>query len=128
MAPKKCGTNVTKIRAIIFDLDDTLWNASVTLDAARITFHAYLENEFPRFAEAYSGPEFREKLISIQKMMPEIAHDYTALRREGLRQCALETNYNVNDVIDPAMNIFMDARNKVDFVLCFNLRDDDDIQ
>lgn len=85
----------------------------MTLDAARLEFHSFLATEFPRLGQQFPSPAFRAKLLEIMQSMPHIAHNYTALRREGLRQCAIAAGYDPEDVIEPAMSVFIEARNRV---------------
>lgn len=105
------------LRAITLDLDDTLWPATPTFVRAEQRAHAWLQTQAPTVAAAWSIEQLRELRMSIFSSRPELRHDFlrvrrmalhTAFEREGLTGAA------ASDIIEPALAVFMAARNDVD--------------
>ncbi|MDB5824783.1 MAG: family hydrolase [Herminiimonas sp.] len=100
------------IKAILFDLDDTLWPiAPVILQAENLLF-AWLQEHAPEVARRHSIDALRQKRMALLKSDPRHALDLTALRHNVLRE-AFEESGEELDRVEHAMAVFIKARNTV---------------
>jgi putative hydrolase of the HAD superfamily len=103
---------MAKIRAITFDLDNTLWDTMQVIGRANEAFHGYLGEHFPTIASKYPPKEFYDLLISIKESDPTIAHDFTALRKRALEVCADDLQLPRAEVVEPSFKVFVDMRSR----------------
>lgn len=101
------------IKAITFDLDDTLWEVWPVVERAERLLHDWLAARYPRIPERFTPLELRELAGEVRAARPEIAHDRTALRKEALNLAAARTGYREFDV-ESAFALFFMARNAVE--------------
>lgn len=101
------------IKAITFDLDDTLWDVWPVVERAEQHLHEWLRSHYPRIPQRYSPLELRELCAEIAAARPEIAHDRTRLRKDALQLAATRIGYLDFDV-DAAFAVFYIARNAVE--------------
>jgi putative hydrolase of the HAD superfamily len=104
----------SQIRAVTFDLDDTLWDIWPIVERAEQRLHAWLEDRYPRLTVAFTALELRELARRIGEQRPEIAHDRTALRLEALTLAADQVGYRSFHA-EAAFQVFFAARNDVVF-------------
>ncbi|HXH03468.1 MAG TPA: HAD family hydrolase [Candidatus Competibacteraceae bacterium] len=102
------------IRAITFDLDDTLWEVWPIIDRAEALLHDWLAAHYPRMAERYGPRDLRRLCDELALAHPAWAHDRTWLRKEALWQAAQEVGY-LEFCRDSAFDVFYVARNQVEF-------------
>ena len=103
---------VKQLRALTFDLDDTLWDNRPVLMAAEQVLYDWLGEHYPRIGARFSLEELRKlRLVSLQRD-PELRHDVTRLRKASL-QIAAETAGYDHSLVDPALEIFLAARHRV---------------
>jgi len=69
------------LRAISFDLDDTLWAIWPVIDRAETALHDYICKTFPRIGETHGAGDLRLQRNEIYEQRPDLAHDLTELRR-----------------------------------------------
>jgi 2-haloalkanoic acid dehalogenase type II len=100
------------VKAVLFDLDDTLWPIAPVIAAAEISWHAWLAEHAPRVAQRFSIDELRSRRMALLAQQPELAIDLARLRRIAL-QHAFELAGEDHVHIDGAMRHFMAARNAV---------------
>ncbi|MDY6942580.1 MAG: HAD family hydrolase [Pseudomonadota bacterium] len=100
------------IRAISFDLDDTLWHMPPVLLRAENKLKDWLSRRYPRVVEHYPGEELRRLLYRVAANRADLAHDISALRRETLSLAAQHAGYDAS-VADEAFAVFYQARNEV---------------
>ncbi len=108
---------VSKIRAISFDLDDTLWPIWPVIERAEKALIDWLGEHAPMTAALFASPtalqEIRQHMHDvILKTRPEIAHDLSAIRRESIRLAL----YRAGDdplLADEAFKVFFAERNRV---------------
>lgn len=81
------------IKAILFDLDDTLWDAAPALLRAEAAQYAWIERHAPRVAARYDNSELRALRAELATRRPDIAHDFTRLRIEALAERLAECGY-----------------------------------
>lgn len=101
------------IRAITFDLDDTLWAIDPVIERAEQRMHTWLTEHYPRLPERYSPADLRALRDGLMDARPDLAHDLSALRRESLALAAQHCGYG-RDVADGAFAVMWQARNEVE--------------
>jgi putative hydrolase of the HAD superfamily len=101
------------IKAITFDLDDTLWDVWPVVERAEQLLHDWLGARYPRIPERFTPLELRELCGEIAAARPEIAHDRTRLRKDALQLAAMRTGHLEFDV-EAAFAVFYVARNAVE--------------
>lgn len=102
-----------KIKALTFDLDDTLWEVWPVVERAEALLHNWLMARYPRIPARFSALELRELCDEIAENQPGIAHDRTRLRKEALQLAAGRAGYAEFEV-DAAFTVFFTARNAVE--------------
>ena len=101
------------IKAITFDLDDTLWDIWPVVERAEERLHDWLKVRYPRITDRFTPLEMRELSQEVIAVWPEIAYDRTRLRKEALWLAAQRADYGEFDV-DSAFAVFFVARNAVE--------------
>jgi putative hydrolase of the HAD superfamily len=99
-------------RAILFDLDDTLWPIAPVIAEAETTLHAWLAAHAPKVAQAFSIEELRARRMALLAAEPDYHLDLAKLRRAAL-QAAFEHVGEDATHLDGAMQHFLAARNAV---------------
>jgi len=99
-------------KAVLFDLDDTLWPiAPVILEAEKILY-AWLAQHAPRVVERFTVASLREARLALLAERPEFAIDLSALRHAGLVAAFEQVGEDAGKV-ELAMTEFFAARNAV---------------
>jgi putative hydrolase of the HAD superfamily len=99
-------------KAVLFDLDDTLWPiAPVILEAEQILF-AWLREHAPRVAQQFTIDSLRHARLELLARQPEFQLDLGALRRAGLIAAFEQAGEDAGKV-ELAMTEFFAARNAV---------------
>ena len=111
--------DISKIRAISFDLDDTLWPIWPVIERAEKALLDWLSEHAPMTAALFASPtalrEIREHMHAvILKTKPEIAHDLSAIRKESIRLALYRAGDNPL-LADQAFAAFFAERNRVEF-------------
>jgi FMN hydrolase / 5-amino-6-(5-phospho-D-ribitylamino)uracil phosphatase len=101
------------IRALAFDLDNTLWDVEPVIERAEQILHAWLAAHYPRIPELFSLEAMRTARYELARAQPERAYDYTWLRVESLARHARACGYDAA-VADEAFEVFFAARNEVE--------------
>lgn len=106
------------IKAITFDLDDTLWhNQHAIPEAERRTFE-YLVTHCPNISNFHSIESIRRLIAQVLAEQPEFIHRISRLRIVALTRALIESGY-ADDVAQrhaqAAFDIFLDARHQVTF-------------
>ncbi|WUR13676.1 HAD family hydrolase [[Empedobacter] haloabium] len=99
-------------RAVLFDLDDTLWPIAPVIAEAELTLHAWLAAHAPKVAQAFSIEELRARRMALLAAEPEYHLDLARLRRAALHAAFEHVGENVQH-LDGAMQHFLAARNAV---------------
>jgi 2-haloalkanoic acid dehalogenase type II len=102
-----------KIRAIAFDLDNTLWDVDPVLVRAEERWMQWLRDNCPRIPERLSLDEMRTARMQLAAREPHNAHDMTYLRIASLAQHARECGYD-ESIAEAAFEIFITERNQID--------------
>ena len=100
------------IRAIIFDLDNTLWDVWPVIVRAEHAMHDFLALHYPRVTERHDLRSMRDVRARMAIDHPAMRHDFTWLRLEALRHHAREAGYP-ETMADQAFEAFYRARNEV---------------
>jgi 2-haloalkanoic acid dehalogenase type II len=103
---------VLPVRAITFDLDDTLWDIWPIIVRAEQRLHDWLTQHYPRIPERFTALDLRQLCGEVAATKPLIAHDRTLLRKEALELAALRAGYD-DFQVDAAFSVFFAARNDV---------------
>lgn len=101
------------IKALTFDLDDTLWEIWPVVERAEALLHHWLAVRYPRIVARFTPLELRSLAEEIIAARPNIAHDRTLLRKEALRLAARRAGYRDFDA-ESAFAVFFTARNAVE--------------
>ncbi|HEX5161598.1 MAG TPA: HAD family hydrolase [Steroidobacteraceae bacterium] len=82
------------VRAICFDLDNTLWDVEPVLARAERILADWLAARYPKIPERYSSEDFFAMRQALLLERPDMAHDFTFLRRETLARLAESVGYD----------------------------------
>jgi len=104
---------VAQVRAVAFDLDNTLWDVDPVLARAEEQWLQWLRENCPRIPERFSLDELRAARMQLAAREPHNAHDFTYLRIASLAEHARECGYD-DSIADAAFEIFIAARNQLD--------------
>lgn len=99
-------------KAVLFDLDDTLWPIAPVIIQAEQELHTWLQSHAPRVAERFSIENLRQARLALLASKPEFGLNLGALRREGLLAAFQEAGEDI-DKVEHAMVQFFAARNAV---------------
>ena len=102
---------LSDIRAIAFDLDNTLWDVEPVLERAEQCLAAWLQEHCPRLA--LSREQMRAAREQLARHEPHNAHDLSYLRIATLTAHAREQGYDERVARD-AFEVFLAARNTVE--------------
>ncbi len=106
--------DISKIKAVTLDLDDTLWPIWPVIERAEDALAAWLRRHAPAtaplFADVAERLRLREHVVSAR---PDIGHNMSALRLEVIRQ-ALARCGDDTALAEAAFDVFFEARMKVD--------------
>ncbi len=104
------------IKAITFDLDNTLWHISQAIPEGERRTFAYLKRHCPDIAAHYDIPSLRQLMLDILKQQPSLTHQISRLRKLALGQAIQKSGYS-NELAQlhaqAAFDLFMDARHEV---------------
>jgi len=104
------------VKAVIFDLDDTLWPLIPLIHDAERALFDWLQMNAPRIAERHTVESMRDLRQQLVPTDARFAFDLWALRHAMLTQLfsAEETDARrVRGLSDTAMQVFAKARNQV---------------
>lgn len=106
--------DISKIRAISLDLDDTLWPVWPVIERAEQALARWLGQQAPGAAAVFADPLARQALREhVVRTQPERGHDLSALRRESIR-LALQRAHEDTRLAEPAFEVFFGERMRVD--------------
>ena len=108
--------NPGAVRAICFDLDNTLWEIEPVLARAERILADWLERRYPQIPAAFSPVEVQRVREALVAERPDQAHDFTFLRRETLARVAVAAGYNrdsADDIAREAFELWHSARNQL---------------
>jgi len=107
--------DLSRIRAITLDLDDTLWPVWPTIAKAEATLQTWLHTHAPATAALCATVgTLREVRNQMNAERPDLAHDLSALRRESIRVLLCRAGDDPA-LAEPAFEVFFAERQRVDF-------------
>lgn len=102
------------IKALIFDLDDTLWPIAPVIAEAERVLHEWMAQEVPVVVAHYSIEDLRVRRQALVAQEARFSYDLWALRHTLLSQVFDELGVDVAKA-DLAMQVFAHHRNRVEF-------------
>jgi putative hydrolase of the HAD superfamily len=99
-------------KAVLFDLDDTLWPIAPVILQAEETLFAWLREHAPRVTRQFTIDSLRQARLELLARQPEFQLDLGKLRRAGLVE-AFEQAGEDTSKVELAMAQFFAARNAV---------------
>jgi len=103
------------VRAVAFDLDNTLWDVEPVLARAEARLLEWLHEHCPRIPEQVSLDDMRAAREQLAREEPHHAHDVTYLRLTALGRHARECGYH-QDIAARAFEVFLAARCEVEIL------------
>lgn len=104
----------TPIKAVLFDLDDTLWPIIPVLKQAEIKLHDWLAIHAPEVAQHFSIEMLRQRREVLMQAHPRYQIDLWSLRHATLTEAFQHVNLDLDlSKVDQAMAVFSNARNAV---------------
>lgn len=100
------------IRAVLFDLDDTLWPIVPVIIRAETLLFDWLSEHVPKVAQRYTIASLRTHRSQLMLDQPALAFDLAALRHKSLSEIFQLCGEDKSKV-DLAMKLFTHARNQV---------------
>jgi putative hydrolase of the HAD superfamily len=105
---------ISKIRAITLDLDDTLWPIWPAIERAEALLQQWLALHAPATSVLFADPHVRHALReTAQERLPKLVHDMSAIRIEMIR-LGLERGGCPEHLAQDAFEVFFNARMQVD--------------
>ena len=102
-----------RVRAICFDLDNTLWDVWPVIMRAEQRMYDFLAGRYPRVVASMTMEMMRAAREQTAAAHPQMRHDFTFLRKQTLREHAREFGY-AEAMVEEAFEAFIKARNEVD--------------
>jgi HAD superfamily hydrolase (TIGR01549 family) len=99
-------------KAILFDLDDTLWPIAPVIVQAEQALYAWLREHAPGVAARHTVDSLRQARMALLAERPELGVNLAELRRTGLLAAFREAGEDESK-IDHAITLFLAERNKV---------------
>lgn len=101
-----------QLRALTFDLDDTLWDNRPVLMAAERTLYDWLVENYPDIRLHY----VLEDMLMLRRRLlqedPELRNDVSRLRKLSLGIAAHTAGYD-DSLVEPAFAVFLEARHRI---------------
>lgn len=101
------------IKAVLFDLDDTLWPIVPVIERAERILHDWLERHAPEVARAVTIESMRARRQALMKTDPVYQIDLRRLRQAVLTEAFHQHGSNP-ELVEQAMTVFSRARNEVE--------------
>ena len=99
-------------KAVLFDLDDTLWPIAPVIRTAETLLYTWLQQHAPRVAGHFTIDSLRQARLELLAREPGFGIDLSALRHAGLVAAFKQVGEDIRKV-DAAMTLFIAARNAV---------------
>lgn len=94
------------IKAITFDLDDTLWDVRPALIKAEQAQNDWLNAHYPTALAGLDEPALRERKRQLIKQQPALIHNISRFRQVYLEQLLLDAGVAPDEAKDAAMTAF----------------------
>lgn len=100
------------VKAVLFDLDDTLWPITPVIKRAEAVLFEWLTENAPGVVQQFTIESLRERRRLLLEANPRFQIDLRALRHAGLVEAFTHVGEDLAKV-DLALEIFSEARNTV---------------
>ncbi|MES2511137.1 MAG: HAD family hydrolase [Pseudomonadota bacterium] len=105
--------DLSLVKAITLDLDDTLWPVWPVIERAEKALEAWLSERAPMTAALFSNPQVRNEIREhIVRTRPELKHNMSAIRREAIRLALYRSKENPL-LAEQGYDVFFAERNRV---------------
>lgn len=102
--------DLSRIRAITLDLDDTLWPVMPTIQRAEQRLQTWFETHAPATARYLANPVVRHEVrAQVSRDSAHMAHDLSWQRREAIRRALAHAGEDTG-LADAAFEVFFEAR------------------
>ena len=105
----------SRIRAIAFDLDDTLWPCMPTIRRAERATYEWLQARYPRITDALGEQGLFDYRKAFMDRHPDYRIDLSLMRREMLAELAREYGYDPQTLSQEGFELFIRLRHDVRF-------------
>jgi HAD superfamily hydrolase (TIGR01509 family) len=106
--------DISRIKAITLDLDDTLWPVWPTIGRAEVVLQTWLSAHAPGAAALSADAELKKAIrAEINARHADRAHDLSFLRRESIRAMLQQAGEPVH-LAEAAFEVFFAERQRVD--------------
>ncbi len=102
------------IRAITFDLDDSLWAIAPVIMRAETEMHRHMLQHFPDITDRFGLHDLRVHRTRVMEAHPHLSHDLTEVRRLSFELLLIECGYETHHA-DPLTERFLELRHQVEF-------------
>jgi putative hydrolase of the HAD superfamily len=106
------------IRAVCFDLDNTLWDIWPVILRAEQAMMDFLASRYPRAVVGETVETLRAARAEVARQYPQKQHDFSFLRQQALREQSQRCGYAeqmAEQMVEEAFEVFLSARNQVEF-------------
>lgn len=107
------GEALYGIRAISFDLDNTLWEVESVIRKAEAELWHWLATNYPQIPERFKAEDMLALRQVVMQQNPHKSHDFRYLRKKVLEQVAADCGCDP-ELVEPAFRVFDTARNAVE--------------
>ncbi|MES2188809.1 MAG: HAD family hydrolase [Pseudomonadota bacterium] len=105
--------DLTLVKAITLDLDDTLWPVWPVIERAEKALESWLSEHAPMTAALFSNPQVRNEIREhVVRTRPELKHNMSAIRREAIRLALYRSKENPL-LAEQGFEVFFAERNRV---------------
>lgn len=101
----------SRVKAVSFDLDDTLWPVQPVLIGAEAAVYRVLEERFPAVSDACDADCLQTRRMAFFRARPDLKHDLSRLRRLFFEALLREFGYASGST--ELLEVFLDHRNHV---------------
>ena len=112
MSLERSTAMLSKIQAISFDLDDTLWDCAPAIVKAEKALFSWHEQVTPNITNVHSPNSLQAYRAQIREENPELKRCVTATRMQGLKKLLLEFGYP-QELAEEGFSVFYQARSEV---------------
>ena len=113
MRTEPAAAALAGVRALSFDLDDTLWHCAPAIHHAEETLYGWLGRETPRVLARHDRESLAEHRARVVAAHPELHGDVSALRRRAIGALLAEHGYD-EALAERAFETFRRARSEVE--------------
>ena len=106
------------IRAVTFDLDDTLWDVEPAIACAEQDLRAWLDANCPKMAARYDRDALFKVRGTIVAKTPHLQHDVSELRVQVLKTALFRTGHGEEEaerLARAGFEVFLAARHSIEY-------------